>query len=168
MHGAYRRVGKTDTAYYHRDLQYDLIGLSMWTDPADTQRNIDWTQRLFAAWEPHLARAVYVNDLGDEGEDRARSAYGDNYPRLVALKNKYDPTNLFRSIKTSNRWFDRLDRFRQSTRQPSELCAPPGGRCAGVDPASTANLERLNSRSHQPNCHLNTPENPRDAHAEPS
>jgi len=96
MHGAYRRVGKTDTAYYHRDLQYDLIGLSMWTDPADTQRNIDWTQRLFAAWEPHLARAVYVNDLGDEGEDRARSAYGDNYPRLVALKNKYDPTNLFR------------------------------------------------------------------------
>ena len=96
MHGAYRRVGKTDTAYYHRDLQYDLIGLSMWTDPADTQRNIDWTQRLFAAWEPHLARAVYVNDLGDEGEDRARSAYGDNYPRLVVLKNKYDPTNLFR------------------------------------------------------------------------
>jgi len=96
MHGAYRRVGKTDTAYYHRDLQYDLIGLSMWTDPADTQRNIGWTQRLFAAWEPHLARAVYVNDLGDEGEDRARSAYGDNYPRLVALKNKYDPTNLFR------------------------------------------------------------------------
>jgi len=96
MHGAYRRVGKTDTAYYHRDLQYDLIGVSMWTDPADTQRNIDWTQRLFAAWEPHLARAVYVNDLGDEGEDRARSAYGDNYPRLVALKNKYDPTNLFR------------------------------------------------------------------------
>ena len=96
MHGAYRRVGKTDTAYYHRDLQYDLIGVSMWTDPADTQRNIDWTQRLFAAWEPHLARAVYVNDLGDEGEDRARSAYGDNYPRLVALKNKYDPTNLLR------------------------------------------------------------------------
>jgi len=96
MHGAYRRVGKTDTAYYHRDLQYDLIGVSMWTDPADTQRNIDWTQRLFAAWEPHLARAVYVNDLGDEGEDRARSAYGDNYPRLVVLKNKYDPTNLFR------------------------------------------------------------------------
>lgn len=96
MHGAFGRVGKTDTAYFHRDLQYDLIALSMWTDPADTQRNVDWTRGLFAAWEPHLARAVYVNDLGDEGEDRARSAYGDNYPRLVALKNRYDPKNLFR------------------------------------------------------------------------
>jgi len=96
MHGAYSRVGKTDTAYYHRDLQYDLIALSMWTDPADTGRNVDWTRGLYAAWEPHLARAAYVNDLGDEGEDRARSAYGDNYERLVALKNKYDPTNLFR------------------------------------------------------------------------
>jgi hypothetical protein len=96
MHGAYSRVGKTDTAYYHRDLQYDLIALSMWTDPADTQRNIDWTRGLYAAWEPDLAPAAYVNDLGDEGEDRARRAYGNNYERLVALKNKYDPTNLFR------------------------------------------------------------------------
>jgi hypothetical protein len=96
MHGAYSRVGKTDTAYYHRDLQYDLIALSMWTDPADTRRNIDWTRGLYTAWEPHLPRAAYVNDLGDEGEDRARIAYGDNYDRLVALKNKYDPTNLFR------------------------------------------------------------------------
>ncbi len=96
LHGAYSRVGKTETAYFHRDLQYDAIVLSGWTDPADTQRNIGWTRELFAAWEPHLARAAYVNDLGDEGEDRARSAYGGNYPRLVALKTKYDPTNLFR------------------------------------------------------------------------
>jgi FAD binding domain/Berberine and berberine like len=96
LHGAYSRVGKTETAYYHRDLQYDLIILSGWTDPADTQRNIDWTRELFAVWEPHLARAAYVNDLGDEGEDRARSAYGGNYARLASLKAKYDPTNLFR------------------------------------------------------------------------
>jgi FAD/FMN-containing dehydrogenase len=96
LHGAYSRVGKTETAYFHRDLQYDAIVLSGWTDPADTQRNIGWTRELFAAWEPHLARAAYVNDLGDEGEDRARSAYGGNYARLVALKTKYDPTNLFR------------------------------------------------------------------------
>jgi hypothetical protein len=96
LHGAYSRVGKTETAYFHRDLQYDAIVLSGWTDPADTQRNIGWTRELFAAWEPHLARAAYVNDLGDEGEDRARSAYGGNYARLVALKTKYDPTSLFR------------------------------------------------------------------------
>lgn len=96
FHGAYSRVGKTDTAYYHRDLQYDLIALSVWTDPIDTERNIRWTRNLFAAWEPHLARAAYVNDLGDEGEERVRSAYGENYSRLVALKAKYDPTDFFR------------------------------------------------------------------------
>jgi hypothetical protein len=96
LHGAYSRVGKTETAYFHRDLQYDAIVLSGWTDPADTQRNVSWTRELFAVWEPHLARAAYVNDLGDEGEDRARSAYGGNYARLIALKTKYDPTNLFR------------------------------------------------------------------------
>ena len=51
---------------------------------------------MFTAWEPHLPRTLYVNDLGDKGEDRARSAYGENYTRLGALKSKYDPTNLFR------------------------------------------------------------------------
>jgi FAD/FMN-containing dehydrogenase len=95
LHGAYSRVGKTETAYFHRDLQYDLIILSGWTDPVENERNIAWTRELFAIWEPHLARAAYVNDLGDEGEDRARSAYGDNYARLAALKAKYDPTNFF-------------------------------------------------------------------------
>jgi len=50
---------------------------------------------IFAAWEPHLAPAVYVNDLGDEGEERVRSAYGENYARLIALKAKYDPTDFF-------------------------------------------------------------------------
>jgi len=96
LHGAYSRVDKTETAYFHRDLQYDAIILSGWTDPADDERNIAWTRELFAIWEPHLARATYVNDLGDEGEDRARSAYGDNYARLAALKARYDPTNFFR------------------------------------------------------------------------
>jgi FAD/FMN-containing dehydrogenase len=87
---------QTDTAYYHRDMQYDLIVLSGWNDRADTERNIRWTRELFAAWEPHLGGAAYVNDLGDEGEERVRSAYGENYARLAALKARYDPTDLFR------------------------------------------------------------------------
>jgi FAD/FMN-containing dehydrogenase len=45
---------------------------------------------------PFAARGVYVNDLGDEGEDRIREAFGTNYDRLTALKARYDPTNLFR------------------------------------------------------------------------
>ena len=95
-HGAYGRVGTTMTAYAHRDLQYDLVLLASWTDPAESDRNIGWTRAFFQALEPHLAGGVYVNDLGQEGQDRVRAAYGANYARLVALKNQYDPTNLFR------------------------------------------------------------------------
>jgi hypothetical protein len=46
--------------------------------------------------QPFLERGVYVNSLGEEGEDRVRAAYGQNYDRLVELKRKYDPTNFFR------------------------------------------------------------------------
>jgi FAD/FMN-containing dehydrogenase len=46
--------------------------------------------------EPFFEKGVYVNNLGEEGEDRVREAYGENYERLVDLKDKYDPTNLFR------------------------------------------------------------------------
>ena len=52
LHGAYSRVAKTETAYFHRDLQYDVIFLAGWTDPADTQRNIDWARELFAFANP--------------------------------------------------------------------------------------------------------------------
>ena len=95
-HGASARVGKTDTAYYHRDLQYDVVLASAWTDPGDSDTNIEWTRECFEQIEPHLADAVYVNDLGDEPVDRVRSAYGDNYDRIVELKRKYDPTNFLR------------------------------------------------------------------------
>ncbi len=46
--------------------------------------------------KPFSSGAVYVNNLGDEGEGRVRAAYGSNYQRLVTLKKKYDPTNVFR------------------------------------------------------------------------
>ena len=55
-----------------------------------------WGRAFWTALRPFSTGGVYVNNLGDEGEDRVRSAFGGNYDRLVALKNKYDPTNLFR------------------------------------------------------------------------
>lgn len=96
-HGAYSRVGETETAYYHRGQRFDLLILSAWTDPADTEKNISWTRDLHAAVEPLTPRAVYVNDLDDEeGVDGVRQAYGANYERLAGLKAIYDPTNFFR------------------------------------------------------------------------
>ena len=100
---AYSRVGKTDTAFITDIWIRSRLLYRVWTDPADTERNIRWTRDIFAAWEPHLAPAAYVNDLGDEGEERVRSAYGENYARLVALKAKYDPTDFSASTRTSSR-----------------------------------------------------------------
>lgn len=95
-HGAFSQVGKTDTAYFHRDMQYDLLILANWMDPADSDRNIQWTRDLHQAVRPCLSQGVYVNDLGDDdGDQGIRGAYGGNYQRLVELKTKYDPTNFF-------------------------------------------------------------------------
>jgi len=77
-------------------LQYDLVILAGWTDQAATDANINWTRELFDALQPHLDHGVYVNDLGEEGGQRVRDAYGVNYARLAAVKAQYDRTNFFR------------------------------------------------------------------------
>jgi hypothetical protein len=96
MHGAASRVDPAATAFPHRDEHYDLIILSQWADPTDSAKNIEWTRAFFDAMQPFFERGVYVNNLGEEGEDRVKAAYGANYDRLLSLKNKYDPTNHFR------------------------------------------------------------------------
>lgn len=95
-HGAVRRVGVSDTAFPHRDHDYNLILWSTWENPADSDKNIAWTRQSWEALRPYLAAGSYVNYVSDEGDAFARAAYGPNYDRLVALKNRYDPTNLFR------------------------------------------------------------------------
>jgi FAD/FMN-containing dehydrogenase len=94
--GAVSRVRPQDTAFSHRDAQHSLLVLRMWQDPADSEENIDWARRCYRTAEPFLQGGAYVNYLGDEGEARIRAAYGSNYERLAAIKNKYDPTNFFR------------------------------------------------------------------------
>jgi FAD/FMN-containing dehydrogenase len=96
MHGVASRVHPSATAFAHRAAQWDFLILSQWPDPADTARNVEWTREFFATMHPHLEDAVYVNNLGDEGDNRVHAAYGANYERLAALKAKYDPTNVFR------------------------------------------------------------------------
>jgi FAD/FMN-containing dehydrogenase len=96
MHGAAARVSSTATAFAHRHDQWDCLMLTQWDRRAADEQNIRWTRELYARMEPHLERAVYVNDLGGDEGDRIRSAYGANYDRLAAVKAKYDPTNFFR------------------------------------------------------------------------
>jgi hypothetical protein len=96
-HGAMSRVSADETSFGHRDWPYNFLVTSIWTDPADTDANIRWTREFCDAMQPFLADAVYVNYLGEEGEERVRSAYRPaTYARLSALKKKYDPANLFR------------------------------------------------------------------------
>lgn len=95
MHGAASRVEPDATAFPHRDEHYDFQILSQWTDPADSEKNIEWTRAFFEAMQPFFEGGVYVNNLGEEGEERMKAAYDQNYERLVTIKNKYDPTNFF-------------------------------------------------------------------------
>jgi FAD/FMN-containing dehydrogenase len=95
--GAVARVAEGDTAFAHRSAPYLLNVLARWTDPARSQTNADWAQNVFRSMTPFGTGGVYVNFLGQEGDDRVRAAYGrDTYERLVHLKNTYDPSNFFR------------------------------------------------------------------------
>src|SRR5438552_1960386 len=94
--GAIARVPKAATPYVNRDALYDCFPVAIWDDPADDETHIRWARGLWDAMRPFSTGGVYANNLGDEGAGRVEAAYGKNYPRLVALKNKYDPTNFFR------------------------------------------------------------------------
>src|SRR5215831_3761220 len=91
-----KRFGKDGTALKLRELLYNLAIMPAWSDAAESERHIRWADGLWKAMQPFSSGGVYVNDLGNEGEDRVKAAYGTNYERLVSLKNKYDPSNLFR------------------------------------------------------------------------
>lgn len=94
--GAMSRVDKDETVFNHRAAPYDVVIMPMWSDPAESERHIRWADELWQAVQPSSSGGVYVNYLSNEGKERVRAAYGTNYERLVALKNKYDPLNLFR------------------------------------------------------------------------
>jgi FAD/FMN-containing dehydrogenase len=94
--GAIARVPNTETPYANRDALYDCFPISIWDDPEEDAPRIRWARELWEAMRPFSTGGVYANNLGEEGAERVEAAYGENYPRLLALKNKYDPTNFFR------------------------------------------------------------------------
>jgi FAD/FMN-containing dehydrogenase len=96
LHGAATRVDRDATAFGLRDEQWDYDVVSQWTEPAESARHIQWTREFWNAVEPFSTGEVYINHLDAEEASRITGAYSGSYERLVALKNKYDPTNRFR------------------------------------------------------------------------
>jgi FAD/FMN-containing dehydrogenase len=95
LDGAVQRVGRYETAYSYRDAQFVHIIAGVDSEPTAMPEHMKWVREYWSALHPHSAGGGYVNFLMDEGEDRVKATYRDNYERLVELKRKYDPNNLF-------------------------------------------------------------------------
>jgi hypothetical protein len=96
FHGAATRVGVGETAFPQRRESYNLLIVSQWLDAKDDEKNIAWARATYDALRPHMVRESYANyQTEDESDDALKRAFGPNYERLVALKNKLDPTNVF-------------------------------------------------------------------------
>jgi FAD/FMN-containing dehydrogenase len=94
--GAPHRAGKHETAFSYREATFSQVIIGVDPDPANNERIISWTRDYWDAVHPHSGGGAYVNFMMDEGQERVKATYRDNFERLVDIKNKYDPTNLFR------------------------------------------------------------------------
>jgi FAD/FMN-containing dehydrogenase len=94
--GAASRVGSDATPWAYRDARWAQVIVGVDPDPANASSLKQWTVDYFDALHPHSMGGAYVNFMMDEGQERVRATYGDNYERLAQIKRKYDPNNLFR------------------------------------------------------------------------
>ena len=95
VNGAAHRVGKNDTAWSYRDAVWGQVIVGVDPDPANKDKIIDWARRYSDAMHPFGAGGGYINMMMEEGEASIRATYRDNYGRLAAAKQKYDPSNFF-------------------------------------------------------------------------
>jgi FAD/FMN-containing dehydrogenase len=94
--GAAHDVGASDTAWSYRDANWGAVFAGVDPDPANRERISRWSIDYQEALHPYSAGGAYVNMMMDEGQDRVRASYRDNYERLAQIKRTYDPENLFR------------------------------------------------------------------------
>ena len=94
--GAAGRIARDATAFPHRDLPWDILFVAQWTDPDETRVHRDWARAGEEALRRFSANAHLLSALDVETDEVIYSAFGDNLPRLAAVKDKYDPTNFFR------------------------------------------------------------------------
>lgn len=95
INGACHRVAPDATAFAYRDATFATVIAGMWPDPAQNEANIAWVRDFYDDTAPHSEEGGYVNFMADDDQDRIRVNYKENYDRLVAVKRKYDPDNLF-------------------------------------------------------------------------
>ena len=95
INGAASRISNKDTAWNYRDATYAMVIVGIDSDPANKEKITTWTKQYWEALHPYSAGGAYINFMMDEGEERVKATYGDNYERLVKIKNKYDPDNFF-------------------------------------------------------------------------
>jgi len=92
---AVHRMGEDETAWRFRDVTWSMVIAGVDRDPANRDVISRWARDYWRALHPHSAGGAYINFMMEEGEERIRGTYGANYPRLQAIKAKYDPENLF-------------------------------------------------------------------------
>ena len=96
---AVRRMRPDETAFATRDAAFVMNFMGDWRDARETPRHIEWVREAWKRLSPHSTGSVYLNYLGSEEREAgtlAQASFGANYDRLVQIKAKYDPTNLFR------------------------------------------------------------------------
>ena len=97
VNGAAHRVGQHDTAWSYRDATWSAVIVGADADSANKDRIINWVRAYWDAIHPYSAGGAYVNFMmEEEGDERVKASYRDNYTRLAAIKSKYDPANFFR------------------------------------------------------------------------
>ncbi|MFO0822180.1 MAG: BBE domain-containing protein, partial [Gemmataceae bacterium] len=94
--GAAQRVGRGETAFSYRDARWSAVFVGVDPDPKNAAVISNWARDYQTALHPYSAGGAYVNFMMDEGADRVKASFRDNYPRLAAVKRSYDPGNLFR------------------------------------------------------------------------
>jgi hypothetical protein len=94
--GAAHDAGNSDTAWAYRDANWGSVFAGVDPDPGNAAAIRDWCVDYFEALHPYSAGGAYVNMMMDEGQERVKASYGDNYERLTRIKAEYDPGNLFR------------------------------------------------------------------------
>ncbi len=94
--GAVHRVAPDATAWGYRDARWSMVIAGIDADPVSAPRLKDWATRYWEAVHPYSAGGAYINFMMEEGDERVKATYRGNYDRLVEIKNKYDPDNLFR------------------------------------------------------------------------